>query len=305
MSARRRLEALCSALDAEAARHGTPASGSTAERREFRVEEIWASTLMAGSKLTLTEVAALVDRGIASGDKPLEDYVMVADYAAAAAWVASAPPAGRRRIYLRLEEIVTLHARVVARASSARPGAWRRTSAPAFPSGMVPPPAWLVPREMDAFIDRFAAGPAAGTHSIRWVAGAHERFTRIHPFERGNGRTARLLTNLLLQRAGYPPCIMRPRNARAYLAALQRADSRDPQPLAIVLAASVLEGFGRLRAGSSGPGALRPLTTLATGRERAALYKAAQRGRLRTLRRSGTLYTSETWIAEYTETRHR
>jgi len=302
---RRRLEALCTSLDAEAIRFGASVSGSDPERRAFRLEEIWTSTLMAGSRLTLDEVAALVERGIASGDKPLGDYITVADYADAAGWVASAPAAGRRRIFLRLEEIVALHARTVARTPSARPGAWRRTSASAFPSGTVPPPAWSIPREMSAFADRFGKGPSSGIHPILWVAAAHERFARIHPFERGNGRAARLLTNLLLQRTGFPPFIVRPRKVRAYLAALQRADSRDPYPLAIAIAGSVLEGLGRLRATAAGPGALQPLTALATGRERAALYKAAQRGRLRTLRRGGTLYTSEAWITAYTQARQR
>jgi len=299
------LESVCASLDAEAIRFGATVSGSTPDRRAFQLEEIWSSTLMAGSRLTLDEVAALVERGIASGDKPLEDYITVADYADAANWVASAPPAGRRRIFIRLEEIVVLHARSIARTPSARPGAWRRTSAPAFPSGTVPPPAWSIPREMNAFADRFGKGPAAGIHPILWVAAAHERFTRIHPFERGNGRTARLMTNLLLQRTGFPPFIVRPRKLRAYLTALQRADSRDPRPLAIAIAESVLEGFGRLRAAAGGPEALQPLTALATGRERAALYKAAQRGRLRTLRRGGTLYTSEAWITAYTQARQR
>jgi Fic family protein len=51
---------------------------------------------------------------------------------------------------------------------------------------------------------------------------AHRRLVDIHPFNDGNGRTARLLMNLLLLRAGYPPVAVRPPDRVAYIAALQR-----------------------------------------------------------------------------------
>ena len=41
-------------------------------------------------------------------------------------------------------------------------------------------------------------------HPVQLAAEAHFRLTSIHPFQEGNGRTARLLMNLLLLRAGYP-----------------------------------------------------------------------------------------------------
>lgn len=47
----------------------------------------------------------------------------------------------------------------------------------------------------------------------------------IHPFSDGNGRTARLLMNLLLFRSGYPPVVIAPEQRVAYLDALQRRQS--------------------------------------------------------------------------------
>jgi hypothetical protein len=55
----------------------------------------------------------------------------------------------------------------------------------------------------------------------------------------------------------------------------------------------------RLVAAAEPDGELRSLASFAAGSRRAALYKAAQRGRLRSVRRGGTLYTSAAWIAEY------
>jgi Fic family protein len=55
---------------------------------------------------------------------------------------------------------------------------------------------------------------------------AHRRLVNIHPFNDGNGRTARLLMNLVLIRGGFPPIAIRPEDRPAYVQALQqqRAD---------------------------------------------------------------------------------
>jgi fido (protein-threonine AMPylation protein) len=160
-----------------------------------------------------------------------------------------------------------------------------------------------VPRTIDAFVARAAPGPAREESVLLWVAQAHERFRRIHPFARANGRVTRLVTNLLLRRLGLPPLIVRPREAARYFAALQRADARDPWPLAGFLARSILAGSRRLAVAAEDLAALSPLATFAGGGERDALYKAAQRGRLRAVRRGGALLTTAAWLAEYRASR--
>lgn len=62
-------------------------------------------------------------------------------------------------------------------------------------------------------------------HPVERAALFHYRFVCIHPFDDGNGRMARLLMNLLLMQAGYPPCVIRNSGRREYLRSLEHADS--------------------------------------------------------------------------------
>jgi Fic family protein len=55
----------------------------------------------------------------------------------------------------------------------------------------------------------------------------HFRLTAIHPFADGNGRTARLLMNLMLIRGGYPPIAVRPEDRKRYLDALEQGSLQE------------------------------------------------------------------------------
>jgi len=55
---------------------------------------------------------------------------------------------------------------------------------------------------------------------------AHFRLVAIHPFADGNGRTARLLMNVVLLRGGYPPITVRPVDRKGYLDALEYGSVR-------------------------------------------------------------------------------
>ena len=52
----------------------------------------------------------------------------------------------------------------------------------------------------------------------------HYRYIRIHPFEDGNGRIARLMVNFILTRHNYPMIVVRSRKKSEYLEALHQAD---------------------------------------------------------------------------------
>jgi len=303
----RRFSALADSIESDRARLAAlPAHPARArEAAELVFEEIRASCRLAGADLSPGHLRGLIERGIAGGEYPLRAYLVAKGYADAALSVAAAAPPRPGRPFLRVEEIGELHARATHLQPDAAPGTWRTTTFAPFRGGMVPPPFWLVPREVAALADRFAPGPPPGIPTVAWVAEAHERFERIHPFSTGNGRVGRLLANLLLRKCGLPPFLVRLRDAERYLAALRRADSRDPLPLATIIGRSMRAALARLIAAGSNEArdALLQLTELAPRAEREALYKAAQRGRLQTVRRHGKLYATRAWLDEYRETK--
>lgn len=64
-------------------------------------------------------------------------------------------------------------------------------------------------------------------HPIKIATDAHFKLVSIHPFVDGNGRTARLLMNLLLMQAGYPPAIVRKEDRNAYITSLEKGQTKD------------------------------------------------------------------------------
>jgi len=66
---------------------------------------------------------------------------------------------------------------------------------------------------------------AEDTHPVILATELHYRFIRIHPFDDGNGRIARLLMNFVLMQNGYPPAIIKTEDKSTYLQALEQADA--------------------------------------------------------------------------------
>jgi Fic family protein len=273
---------------------------------EYIWSDIWHleahhSTALEGNTLVLREVEALLDQGRAVGAKPLKEYLEVQGYGAAARWVYSQalePGDWHGGQLITVFEVRQVHERSMSpvwevgphpvATEREAPGMFREHDIHPFEQGMKPPDWPLVPSLVSGWVDAVnaaAAGLRTRTGKTPWpeqLARIHHRFEQVHPFIDGNGRTGRLLLNLILVRLGYPPVIILKRERPQYLAALQKADQGDHGQLAELLARAMYDNINRfILPNLAGPARLVPLAALANDQfSVTALRQAAQRGRL-------------------------
>jgi Fic family protein len=284
-------------------------------------EETHNSTAIEGNTLALNQVRMLLEKGRAVGDKELREYLEVQAYADAAHWVygqALGGDASRPDRLLTIAELRQMHRLVVEPVwahfppedfhPDEGPGLYRQHNIASFPGGMQPPDVPAVPSMVDDWLGLVRRGPTKGQHLMEHLADVHARFERIHPFRDGNGRTGRLIVNLLLVRRSHPPAIIYNRERVKYIRALNRADrDGDIGPLAELFARSVNESINRfLLPALAGPHRLVPLPALARAElAPTALRLAAERGRLRAQRQGARWYSTRQWVDDYLASRYR
>ncbi len=78
------------------------------------------------------------------------------------------------------------------------------------------------PAKIPTLMAELGAWLSASTAAPDTALEAHLRLVTIHPFSDGNGRTARLLMNLILLQAGYPPLVIRPEDRADYLESIEQ-----------------------------------------------------------------------------------
>lgn len=290
--------------------------------RGIWLEEAHHSTAIEGNTLVLKQVEQLLAEGRAVGNKELSEYLEVRGYADAANWVYGhgIQPGdwggGKPIILAEVRQVHTLamtpvwdvapHPQATPREG---PGSFREHDIEPFPGEMRPPEWTEVPMLVSDWItDAQALRKADESTIAEALARLHARFEQIHPFLDGNGRTGRLILNLLLIRLGYPPAIIYKGDRSRYLAALRRADRGDPGPLGEFLARSVLDNLYKFVVPAiAGPARMVPLPALATELLSAnALRVAAVRGRLKAAKAAdGTWRSSATWVEEYAASRYK
>lgn len=185
-------------------------------RTYYDIELTHTSTAIEGNTLTARETAEVIEHGITVGGKPLRDHLEVLDHQDALDWVREL---AERETTLGEATVTELHRRVVLRSRPDIAGVYSTMRRRIAGSAVVFPNPAKLPMLMAAFGGWLTdAVPSPAT-----AFDAHYRLVTIHPFADGNGRTARLLMNLILLQAGYPPVAIRPVDRVTYLSSLEQA----------------------------------------------------------------------------------
>ncbi len=183
------------------------------------LELTYTSNAIEGNTLSAAETTLVIEQGITIGGKPLKDHLEALDHFDALRYVREL---AREAAAVSEGDIRNLHRLVMQRSNPAIAGRYAdqarfvltESGRHAFPAPVEVPPL------MADFTAWLAAAPAIPETAFS----AHWRLVEIHPFNDGNGRTARLLMNLILIRGGYPPVAVRPEDRPAYLSSLQHAE---------------------------------------------------------------------------------
>ncbi len=200
---------------------------------KLRIELTHASNSIEGNTLTLRETQLLIDENITPGGKSLREVHETINHNEA---IKLLYRIAEKRMPVSERDLMDLHALVLRHIDDAWAGRYRQTRVFITGSPIIPPSHVHVPELMAKFIDGLVA---AAAHPVKIAADAHYEFAKIHPFVDGNGRTARLLMNLLLLQRDYPLTIIPAEQRTAYITAMDDADRGDRLPFYRVICAAV------------------------------------------------------------------
>lgn len=198
-------------------------------RRFFRLKTIYNSNAIEGNTLNIGETRLVVEQGLTISGKPLKDSLEARNLAHALDLFEQL--ATDRDEPIREIDIRQIHAAILEGIDEVNAGRYRTVDVEISGSGYRPPGPHEVPAQMEEFARWLAvvAGPQDAS-PIVIAAAAHAWFAQIHPFIDGNGRTARILMNLILMRAAYPIAIITIEDRKRYYEALEESQSGDLTP---------------------------------------------------------------------------
>ena len=221
-------------------------------QERLRIDWTYNSNAIEGNTLTYGETAFFLREGLTSEGKPLKDYVEAKNHAEAIDYLQEVVQSKRTLTEGFIKELHGLLLRdidhTIAKGAGGKlihkplsAGKYKvRPNHVLTLSGTIhkyTEPIKVVD-EMQELLTEFDKNKKL--HLVERAALFHYRFVCIHPFDDGNGRMARLLMNLLLMQAGYPPCVVRHIRRREYLQSLEHADSTGKTDEFIRLLASEL-----------------------------------------------------------------
>jgi fido (protein-threonine AMPylation protein) len=221
------------------------ATARAACRHAMRVDEIYHSNAVRGNRLNRDQTEELLLHGTTVGHLSLREHLEAVNLNRALdrAEVLALSPAP-----LTEHGIRELHALLFASIDDENAGLYRRIDNRLVGRDYLPPESVLVPallREFTEWLEESTADPVAR------ATAAQAKILTISPFLDGNGRVGRLLSNLILYSANYPPAIVRLEDATPYYDGLREADAGDMSILLGLMVERVESSLAQLEAQSA------------------------------------------------------
>ena len=209
--------------------------------QKLRLEANYNSNAIEGNTLTLGETRSLILHGLTAHGKPLRDHLDIEGHDNAVKAIEAAVKDNQElnEVFIRNLHRVLLKDPYETEAKTPDGQLVRRTISigdyKTKPNNVetstgemyyfTPPE--QVKQAMTDLLDWYRSKEREGEHPIIIAATFHYRFVRIHPFDDGNGRMARLLMNMILIKHGFTVAMIRQDNREEYLDSLEQADKTE------------------------------------------------------------------------------
>ena len=221
-------------------------------RQYFKIKNIYHSNAIEGNQLDVGQTKQVVEHGIHGITVPggsIRDRTEASNLSKALDDLESLAQGDRP---ITATEVRAVHA-VVLRDLDDNPGGYRERPVLITGSKFEPPPPDRVPAEMSTFAQWLTVvtdprEPPLDRDALIRAVTAHAWLVYVHPFIDGNGRTARLLMNLLLTRSGFPIGIIRRQDRSRYYDALEASQASDISPLLRLVGECIQESLSEYEA---------------------------------------------------------
>jgi Fic family protein len=214
-----------------------PKSAVTKLQEQFQIEMTYNSNAIEGNSLTLKETAFVINEGMTIKGKPLKDHLEAKNHKDALEYLYDLVSDSKRHtISDRLIRII--HQLVLQETDKEWAGRYRNSNVYIAGTSHTPPDAIHVEHEMKELL-KWIQTNNKRMHAIELAALFHHKLVHIHPFFDGNGRTARLMMNILLMQEGFPLVIILKNDRKRYYRCLEKADQGSYEELVRFIAISV------------------------------------------------------------------
>jgi len=193
------------------------------------------SNSIEGNTLTLQETKLVIEEGITIKGKSLLEHFEAFNHQNAIEFVEEL---AQDKKELSAKNILGVHGLVLANIEKEYAGRYRTSGVRISGANFIPPNAQKVNQLMDELIG-WINKSSEELHPLVQACIFHHRFVWIHPFFDGNGRTVRLLFNLLLMKKGFPPAIILKNDRKKYYEALSKANQGDYAKLLLLMVQAI------------------------------------------------------------------
>lgn len=200
-------------------------------KESLTLEWTYNSNSIEGNTLTLQETKLIIEEGMTIKGKSLREHFEAVNHQDAIDYVESLVSTD---YVLSSKDILDVHALVLQRIEKEFAGRFRTAGVRIAGANFIPPNALRVSEMMDELIHWYNE---EDTHlnPLLKIAIFHHRFVWIHPFFDGNGRTVRLIFNLLFMKLGFPPAIILKNDRKKYYDSLNKANDGDYSKLVLLV----------------------------------------------------------------------